>query len=565
MKTFFVAFEGIDGSGKTVLSNLIADWFRQSGLSVHHAREKGEYASGVARAIRKLARDPVNLEMGPRTELLLYLARDVQSMEETIIPYMGEVDVIIADRFLSSHLSLAHFGRGIERESADRTISSVSSGLEPHLTVYIDVDTLTARIRKRIQKIKKRRLGDFGRRGLSGISLREKMREGFLLLSGENPGEWLVVDNTAAPVERVGIEVWEHIRRRMSFLGHPNAELLTSKESSPDEPKPVILPPEALSGDEEKYTSSLFDEIDRIASSDTTLAAFYLNGLEHSRAYDIRCKVLTKEKELVAWGLEALTSEQSLDFRQDMAAAEPQYVAYSLNRTPCEGEWARLRERLIPESPVEVGRSLRFLDSNDSWSIRERLLEVSPEGALISLAGLDVDRAWAVRNALRKKKHHKYLAMSVKGVDSDEAWRIRDEVADRALPWVILSLRGCSSERAWSMRERYADKAPKLVAKSLLFLEDDRAWALRERIKESAKEVLDSIVQMDSPAAWTLREGLAGRWPNTAVSSVGSLLDTSRAWEFRWDMVRRHPGNLLLAKHVQRAIEATGKVKWNSE
>ena len=53
----FVVFEGIDGSGKTTISNKVADKLRAAGLSVHHAREAGTFTSTAAQAIRELGRD----------------------------------------------------------------------------------------------------------------------------------------------------------------------------------------------------------------------------------------------------------------------------------------------------------------------------------------------------------------------------------------------------------------------------------------------------------------------------------------------------------------------------
>ena len=62
----FIAFEGIDGSGKTTLSNRVAATLRERGLTVEHAREGGLFASRVTQAIRDLCRDARNLALVPR-------------------------------------------------------------------------------------------------------------------------------------------------------------------------------------------------------------------------------------------------------------------------------------------------------------------------------------------------------------------------------------------------------------------------------------------------------------------------------------------------------------------
>src|SRR6187549_1125206 len=97
MAGMLVAFEGIDGSGKTTLSNRVAGALREQGLSVEHAREGGWFASRVTQSIRDLCRDARNLALVPRAELLLYVAREVQLAEEVVIPALSRNDVVITD------------------------------------------------------------------------------------------------------------------------------------------------------------------------------------------------------------------------------------------------------------------------------------------------------------------------------------------------------------------------------------------------------------------------------------------------------------------------------------
>ena len=51
----FVVFEGIDGSGKTTISNRVAK-VRERGLKVEHLREEGAFASKVTQGIRDFCR-----------------------------------------------------------------------------------------------------------------------------------------------------------------------------------------------------------------------------------------------------------------------------------------------------------------------------------------------------------------------------------------------------------------------------------------------------------------------------------------------------------------------------
>ena len=48
----FVVFEGIDGSGKTAVSNQVAEQLRARKVAVTHLRADGRFASAVSEGIR---------------------------------------------------------------------------------------------------------------------------------------------------------------------------------------------------------------------------------------------------------------------------------------------------------------------------------------------------------------------------------------------------------------------------------------------------------------------------------------------------------------------------------
>ena len=86
----FVVFEGIDGSGKTTVSNLVAERLARAGLKVKHLRADGKFvvrgvggdprASGATRATSSSSR---------KAEFLLYVARDVQLIEQALRPALA--------------------------------------------------------------------------------------------------------------------------------------------------------------------------------------------------------------------------------------------------------------------------------------------------------------------------------------------------------------------------------------------------------------------------------------------------------------------------------------------
>ena len=111
----FIDFEGIDGSGKTTLSNMLAARLKKLGYKVAHAREGGELQAPAARRIRELTRDAKLLELSSRSEFFLNLARDAQQLEEVVAPALSRGEVCITDRYLYSQLALSGGGRGPRR------------------------------------------------------------------------------------------------------------------------------------------------------------------------------------------------------------------------------------------------------------------------------------------------------------------------------------------------------------------------------------------------------------------------------------------------------------------
>ena len=199
----FVVFEGIDGSGKTTVSNLAVERLRARGLSVKHLRAEGKFVSSVSEAIRSLARDSRNLELDPRAEFLLYVARDVQLIEEALRAALRTHDVVVADRFLYTAEVLGRYGRGLPASYTTPVLQAAAGGLEPDLVVLIDVDPVLARARRKASKLVTRDSRPPSRKGLSGVGLQHRVRRGYLELAAAVPSRWFVANNEQVLEETV--------------------------------------------------------------------------------------------------------------------------------------------------------------------------------------------------------------------------------------------------------------------------------------------------------------------------------------------------------------------------
>src|SRR4030042_3844167 len=207
---FFIAFEGIDGSGKSTQSVLFYNKLKRLGYNVFHTRpgEGNKYrASPVSKAVKKITHDPKNERLiGVAAEAMLYMAQGAQSTEELIIPNLKAGKVVIADRFIYSVYALSHFGRGTDLNLLKRIGNFVTYGIIPDAIVLTDIPAKLAFVRK--EKSKKK----LGRKELMGPEFFEKVRQGFLKMSKEiNPERWLVVDDAKLNVKEAEELIWDSL------------------------------------------------------------------------------------------------------------------------------------------------------------------------------------------------------------------------------------------------------------------------------------------------------------------------------------------------------------------
>ncbi len=133
---FLIAFEGIEGSGKTTQAEELLRYLRERGVPCLFLREPGSTAIGER--IRELLLSLDSKGMSAKTELLLYLASRAQLVEEKIIPALREKKVVITDRFSDSSLAYQGGGRGLGLELVSRLNKFATSKIRPDLTILLD-------------------------------------------------------------------------------------------------------------------------------------------------------------------------------------------------------------------------------------------------------------------------------------------------------------------------------------------------------------------------------------------------------------------------------------------
>lgn len=202
----FVSFEGIDGSGKSTQARLLADRLRGEGHDVVLTREPG--GSPGAEEIRALVLQGDPDRWSAEAELLLFTAARRDHLERTIQPALAAGQIVICDRYADSTRMYQGLSRGDLREAVD-TLHRLMIGLEPDLTLLIDMDPAAGLARAKARATEEERFEDFG------LNLQERMRAGFLALAKEFAQRFVVLDGNRPP-DVVARDVYAALDLRMA-------------------------------------------------------------------------------------------------------------------------------------------------------------------------------------------------------------------------------------------------------------------------------------------------------------------------------------------------------------
>ena len=540
-----VSFEGIDGSGKTTLSNLVCERLRAAWHGVLHAREKGVLASGVARRVRELTRDARLLEMSARTELFLNLARETQQLDEIVRPALADGRLVVADRSLHSLVALAAAGRGLPREEVEAAVRVGAGGTWPDLVVLVDVDPDLARLRKRVGKILDGRDGDAeSRKGLSGAGLQVRIRRHLRAEAERDGARWIVTCNEGRPLAELADEVAGAIRARLA----PR----TARAAPPRQPSRASAIEEEASP--ERIAARFRAALAALAGPEPHLAAFLLAGIPGAPEEELRLALAPRSPRLVARSLHGLRDSGAFALRRALAVVAPADVVGSLGDDPSPEAMA-IREALFDAAPEAALAGLARNQAPAAWVLRARgLARGELGGVLTGLAGVDDPEAWPLRAEGMRRELFAAVGRSLAGVLGARADALRVALADADRLAALRATTGIDGEVARELRERLFDHAAKRVLRSLTFVDAPYAWALRERALPATKESLDSVDGMDHPRAWALREAGAELWPATAVSSLRELALSERGRALVARALHAAPASLPLLRNAHAAF-----------
>ncbi|MGL5900666.1 MAG: dTMP kinase [Lactobacillaceae bacterium] len=188
-----VAFEGIDGAGKSTVFDRIKEETSNTNLGnqLVFTREPG--GTRISEDIRRLIISPDYETMDPKTETLLYAAARRQNLIEKIIPALDANKVVLADRFIDSSLVYQGIGRNIGIQVVAKINQFVLGNVMPDRVIYFDISPQEA-----VNRLKKRKQAA-DRFEKENIQFFEQLSLGYHNLISKNPAHYVVIDAQKSP------------------------------------------------------------------------------------------------------------------------------------------------------------------------------------------------------------------------------------------------------------------------------------------------------------------------------------------------------------------------------
>jgi dTMP kinase len=200
---YFITLEGGEGAGKSTQARRLAAALAAAGVPVLRTREPGG-APGAER-IRDLLLSPGSWDS--LTEAMLHFAARREHVVRSIRPMLDAGAWVICDRFADSTLAYQGAGQGLAHETWARLCDLTLEGLQPDLTLILDlpVEAGLARAAERSAADRYEKLG---------ADFHARIRAGFQDIARREPTRCVVLD-AARDAEAVYAAIVESLRQRL--------------------------------------------------------------------------------------------------------------------------------------------------------------------------------------------------------------------------------------------------------------------------------------------------------------------------------------------------------------
>ena len=195
-KSYFIVFEGIEGSGKSYQAKILYKKLKKITKNVILTREPGGTKS--AEIIRKIILKDYfeknkKIKFDKYTDTLLYLAARNEHLINKIIPAIKSKKIIICDRFIDSTLAYQVFGKKVSLNFINNIHKQILRKIKPDLTIVLKVKKYSF-----LKRLKERRTRN--RYDNFPTKFYLKAQKSFLKISS-NKSRYIVLDSSKNTTE----------------------------------------------------------------------------------------------------------------------------------------------------------------------------------------------------------------------------------------------------------------------------------------------------------------------------------------------------------------------------
>ena len=196
----YVAFEGIEGAGKSTVAEHVGERLEADGRTVVRVREPG--GTAVGERIRSIL---LGHDLAPEswTEALLFAASRAQLAAEVVAPALANGAWVLSDRSVYSSLAYQGAGRKLGIDEVRSANEPGLMGVWPSLVILLSVDPS--------EGLRRQNVGD--RIGDEGVEFQRRVAEGFADIAASEPDRFVIID-AENPLDDVVAAVYREIRSR---------------------------------------------------------------------------------------------------------------------------------------------------------------------------------------------------------------------------------------------------------------------------------------------------------------------------------------------------------------
>jgi dTMP kinase len=180
----FIAFEGVEGAGKSTQMQRLAEWLiTDRDRDVVVTREPG--GTVLADRIRSVVLEPGHGQIDGKTEALLFAASRAQHVAERIRPALESGKVVLCDRYIDSSLAYQGVARGLGEQDVLHLNIWATDELMPDLVILLHLDPDEGLSRKG---------GRLDRMEQESLDFHTSVSEAYLRLARQYPSRFALVD-----------------------------------------------------------------------------------------------------------------------------------------------------------------------------------------------------------------------------------------------------------------------------------------------------------------------------------------------------------------------------------